>query len=309
MKLKTSVAAMCAVGLVSVLPAAHADLFTFDSNGAAPGGVIAGAAVFDQAPGNDLAQGAGTTTGIIPVGTVIPNLYQANLNSVLGANSTPLYSNGSNGVFYTFVAGFSETVTGSAVVGPAVVNTFSINPGGFFKMCAQTAPGIDLAGTGFACAGNGILNATAIGGTATSTGFPATAVPLDQSPDGNQRAPTQTVTSNGSAALNLRITFADPAFFPDLTAGSLLTFSFVNSSEITPFNQINPSFCFSSNGVANCDVPDNIGLVNGSSGPNFQLQADANQSFIRAVPEPGTLLLLGLGGIAAGFSSRRRKTA
>jgi len=292
MKLKTSVAAMCAVGLMSVLPVAHADLFTFDPDGAGSGVAITGAASIDQAQGNSLAiggavppaPGSGLVQGQLPVGTVLNNLYQANLNSIQGVSGNNLYSNGSNGIFYTFVAGFTErvTFTSAAPDGSIVNNTFSINPGGFFKMCQQSALGNNLAGTGFGCAGNGILNATAVGGTASQTGFQTTLLPLD-SFGNNDRSPTLTTSSNGSADLTLRITFADPNFFPDLTEGSILTLSFVNTSNITPFRQADPSFLFSLTGVT-ADTADNIGAINGLSGPNFQFQADANQSFVRAVP-------------------------
>jgi len=307
MKLKTSVAAMCAVGLMGVLPAAHADLFTFDSNGAAAGGAVGGAAFIDQLPGNNLAIGGTVAGGPPPVGSGVSNLYQANLNSINAANGAALFTNGAGGSFFTFVAQFNETVIGNSTGGGATTANFAILPGGTFKMCAQSALGNDLAGTGFSCAGNGILSATATGGFATQTGFAALLAPLDSSPNGNQRGTTASVTSAGAATLNLRVTFADPNYFPDLVSGTGFTLSFANTSLVTPFNQVDPSLAFSSNTIANGDTPDNIGPINGISGPNFQFQADANQSFVR-VPEPGTLALLGLGALVGGFA-RRRKVA
>ena len=53
-----------------------------------------------------------------------------------------------------------------------------------------------------------------------------------------------------------------------------------------------------------------LGAVNGgaNSGPNFQLQADANTSFVRAVPEPDSVALFGLGlGLVGLFAKRRAR--
>ena len=79
----------------------------------------------------------------------------------------------------------------------------------------------------------------------------------------------------------------------------------VNSSLITPYDQIDPSRRFST-GLVTDDTATNIGAVNGISGPNFIFQADANSSF---APEPGALAL---GGIAlAGLAllrSRRKQS-
>jgi hypothetical protein len=78
-----------------------------------------------------------------------------------------------------------------------------------------------------------------------------------------------------------------------------------NTSNITPFGQVNPSSQFSINGIANGGTPNNIGAINGIIGPNFQFQADANSSFTRqAIPEPGTLALLG--AVCMGAFLRRR---
>jgi len=305
---KTMIASSLALAL-GMAGAAQADLFQFNPTGGGLGaGLINGAAVLDQAPGNDLAIGGVFGGGPLPVGTVIPDLYQANLTAVLGTTSNILFGNGTGGSFFTFVAGFSEQVIASSAGGGTVTNNFSVLPGGFFKICAQGALGNDLAGTGFACAGSGILSGHAVGGNATQTGFVQALAPLDQSPNGNNRAPTQTVTSSGAANLTLVIDSVNAGYFPDLLVGGAITISLTNTSNITPFNQVDPSFLFSSNGIANGDVPDAIGATNGITGPNFQFQADANSSFQR-VPEPGTLALLGLGLAGMGGFFRRRRKA
>lgn len=307
MKLKKSlIASVCAAGLLGVSAGAQAILFSFNPNGGGAG-TVANAAFLDEAPGNNLALGGSGGGAALPVGTVITDLYQSNLNSINSATNTTLFSNGTGGKFFTFVAGFTETVTFAGAGGGVVSNAFSVNPGGFFKMCAQGAVGNDLAGTGFVCAGAGVLSGTFIEGNATQTEFVTTLKPLDQSPNGDNRPGVQTVTSSGAANLTLQINAVDAGYFPDLLVGSFITISLTNTSNITPFNAVDPSFLFSSNGTA-ANTPDAIGAINGLSGPNFQFQADANSSFQRTVPEPGTLALLGLVVVGmGGVLSRRGK--
>jgi len=310
---KTVLATSVALGM-GMAGAAQADLFQFNPTGGGAGaGVINNVATIDEAPGNSLGQAGSVSVpggGPLTPGTTIMALYQANLTAMLGAASNVLFANGTGGNFFTFVAGFNETVTTSTQPGgpgTTVSTTFNVNPGGFFKICAQSALGNDLAGTGFSCAGNGILSGSILSGNATQAGFPATLANLDGSPNGNQRGTTQTVTSSGAANLTLQVNFANTGFFPDLFTGATMVISMTNTSNITPFNQVDPSFAFSSNGTANGDVPDNIGAVNGITGPNFQFQADANTAFTRiAVPEPATLALLSLGLFAIGGVLRRR---
>jgi len=148
-----------------------------------------------------------------------------------------------------------------------------------------------------------------IPGNATQTGFTTNLVPLDQSPDGNQYPGITTVTSSGAANLTLQIDTVNAGYFPDLLAGGFITVSLTNTSNITPFGQVNPSAQFSINGIANGGTPNNIGTINGLTGPNFQFQADANSSFQRTVPEPGTLTLLGLALAGMGGFFRRRSKA
>jgi hypothetical protein len=309
---KALVAALCAAGLMGISAGAQADLFQFNPTGGGTGaGLIVGAATIDEAPGNDLAINGVIGGGApLPVGTHVNDLYQANLTAVLGTTSNILFANGTGGAFFTFVAGFGETVIAASAVGPTVTNSFSIDPGGFFKICAQAAGANDLNGTGFACAGNGILSGHIITGNATQTAFITTLVPLDQSPDGNQYPGVTTVTSSGAANLTLQVDTVNAGYFPDLLMGGFITISMTNTSNITPFAQVNPSSQFSINGVANGGTPNNIGAVNGLTGPNFQFQADANSSFTKvAIPEPGTLALLGAAFASMGGFLRRRRNA
>jgi hypothetical protein len=287
---------------------AQADLFTFDPTGTAgAGGDINNVALIDQAPGNVLSLGGGA--GLV-VGSTVTNLYQANLSVLQDADGANLFSNGGGGNFFTFAAGFDEVVTSCnpGVIGGCSVATFALAPGAttnFAFMYASDALGNNLAGTGFTT-GDEILSATILELSGVTSVTALGGGNLDQFGANNHPGIT-TVRSDGSANLTLRVDSVDANYFPDLLSGSIITFSFINSSLITPFAQTNPSRLFSSDGVTNGDVVPAIGPVNGLSGPDFQFQADANQSFVFVrVPEPGTLALLGIALAAVGGFARRR---
>ena len=280
-------------------PAMATNIVTFDPTGTAgPGGDIT-IDRLDQAPGNAIALGASANS---TVGTNFRLLYQSNLGTAqLGPNN--VYSNGNLGHFFTFVAGFGETVTQTSG-GAAPLLAFGFNaadPVNFFKMYNNTvAAGSNLAGTGFT-AGNQILSGHITGANFISN-FQVAAPPpgpnaLDQSPNGNQYPGVNTVNGAGASTITVVIDSFDANFFPDLVVGGTLTF--FNTNQVLPFLEIDPSACFSSNGIANCDQPgvSSVGAVNGFTGPNTMFQADANESFqtTRKTPEPMSLTLLGLG--------------
>jgi hypothetical protein len=291
--------------------AGSAQAFTVDVNGGAAGGTVNGVTTLDWLPGNALAVG-GNPTGGLQTGDTVTLLYQANLGTLTDGNNI-LYTNGGSGSHITAVAGFNETAT----VTNGGLNATFVDAGGtnFFRIYASGANGNNLAGTGFTT-GTLILAGTLQSVQSSNfTATTATPVQFDQFPQNNAASNnypgTTTIVGSGSTDLTWLINFFDPAFFPSFNIGDVITTA-INSSLVDPFRQVDPSRAFSSNGIANGDLPSNIGTCNGcfhatGSDLNFQFQADANSSITVTVPEPGTLALIGaaLGGL--GFMNRRRR--
>src|SRR3569832_807739 len=176
-----AVAVLAALG---VSASAHATLFSFDPDGAGGGAPIAGAATIDQAPGSAIAVGGVTAIYNFLAGsgsTGFTLYYQANLNSIQDSASNNLFSNGTGGQYFTFVAGFGETVTGAGTIGGTAVATFAhdpSNPVNFFTMYATTGLGNNLTVTGFV--GTPILTGAGGGGAGGGGGASGTAPPAER---------------------------------------------------------------------------------------------------------------------------------
>lgn len=304
-------------GLLSLVSsqAAHATvLFTFDPTGSGGAGNVQ-AAVFDFAPGNALADNALLGAPALLPGTTFNLFFQAKLNTVQDSTNTAV-ALGNN---ITLVAGFTEVVTGTNVVGGAlgsVTSSFGLASNAtvnFLKMYHGGAVADDLNGTGFddgtlildavISANSGSFSVEAPNGVANQNTFDGYL--------GDNYSGLQSVVGGGGVQLTANVLSYNSNYFTGGLPASALLITLFNSSNITPFNQANPSRTFSSTGTTGGtgNLAPNLGSVNGlgggTAGPHdFQFQADANASF-SIIPEPASLLVFGLLG-GCGFIGRRR---
>lgn len=294
-KIAMAVAAACVCGYSVLASAAQIISFDVDGTGPMPATDVG---AFDWVPANALVVN-GNPSGGIAIGDAVTVLAHSRMGTLLGPNGEIIGLPA--GTEFTFVAGFAEVVTSVSATGIA---TFAFDPTdltrNFFEIWTGPSNSNMLAGTGFNDAPKRIFYGQV---TDAAGNFQSTSPidQFDQSPDGINNYPgVLTVTGAGSTQISVQVISIDPDYFPGFGPTQVVTLkAFFNTSTVVPFKQTNPSALFV-DGDAGADgssppapsVVPNIGSVNGAlqnSGIdlNFQLQADANQSFELGQEVPG----------------------
>jgi hypothetical protein len=287
-----------AIGLTFAASAASATTFTLkDGSG---GTIVNNATSLDwNERGSGVAIGAGpfSDSTLLPVGSRFNFLYQANLASVSGDPTALIkgLDNTSNGNIdpgsafeFTIVAKLSEVVTGSGVVGGKNTAFFGLGGGVndnkvaiYYdtKMNANTT-----AGTGFADGTMiALLSIVADGTTSNFSTLPGTG------------------TGQGSARIHAVV---------DTANGDFINAAFLDGVEDLLFGinfESNLNFPSGTSSTSNFFAGSQSALFNpyAVSGNDIIFKVDGANTFTN-VPEPGSMMLMGLGMLGLVGAARRK---
>ncbi|ARO88119.1 hypothetical protein EBAPG3_010230 [Nitrosospira lacus] len=299
----------------------HAIIINADGGGAVPAMDVKG---LDWAPGNTMLTPVGNASIFShPLGDVFQLYTHASLGGFLDSNGGGIGSPGSNG--WTYIAGYQQQVV--STVGNRVVLGTIAGGDNFFRLYFDPTPDANAGnGTGFGPDATNsdpilILSGT-VNASVGQTAISARNVPpgsLDNFGPDNYPG-VESITAVGSSALRITVESLDPLYFPvGLAPGMGLDFQTLFD---TPFSRADPSSCFTNGagmlingagpntlGGLECGI-NTVGSINGINGANLILMSDSSAIFtqVAPLPEPISLVLLGVGLAAMGAGKSRRKT-
>ncbi|HEX8078155.1 MAG TPA: CSLREA domain-containing protein, partial [Chthoniobacterales bacterium] len=260
---------------------AAADVITFDPDGAASANPSIQITGFNFSPGNVLAK------NVIPysVGNVFQFFQQMSVASVRDPAGNPVTPTGLNSAFeLTVVSSVTYVITSSSTSGSVATVTAAPAPvqasNSFVEVWYDPSPDANpLTGNGYND-GQRILLANP-GSTGdllfvdqrNANGTPQIGA-FDQFGVDNYPGVT-TIRASGNASVKASVASRDPAFFSQ----PLGKIALATSALDVPFTLTNPSNVFASAAGAARSVVANHGSVNGSSGPDFQLQCSGTAGF------------------------------
>jgi hypothetical protein len=320
---------------------------TFDPDGPGPLGAISNVGSFDWAPTTFLALGGvdaitafNSSAGTCPAGSCdFDVLVSATMVGIFDTNANNVTPAGLGTTFeITMVARLSETVVSSTLI-PGLSDTAQFlsrdSNTDFLEVYYEAGVDtVDIDGSGFndgtLILSGDLVQANVLGNFTVN--ILAGVVTLDQSPNGNDYGPQSTVVGTGSQG-NIPVDnlTQNNAWF--LTQLDMFGIEFANISTALPFNSVDPADCFTPTAgagglpcvpdhvantamagqiAANGGILPNIGPINGFGpglgGPDFIAQTDFNSPVAAtAVPEPGSIAMLGIGLSMLGFAALRRR--